>query len=84
MIPASLPKKLHKPAAVPLIGAGNASGVQAYSTALNMDWNMYSAMLRPMFEAWVLTAEKSRIEAPMRKEEMIMAPLRPKPGMLYV
>lgn len=36
-IPNSLPQKLAIPHAVPRIGAGNASGVQPYRTALNMD-----------------------------------------------
>ena len=38
----SRPQKLASPAAVPLIGAGNASGVHPYRTALNIDWKKYS------------------------------------------
>ena len=38
----SRPQKLASPAAVPLIGAGNASGVHPYKTALNIDWKKYS------------------------------------------
>lgn len=33
-----LPQKLAMPQAVPLTGAGKASGVQPYSIPLNMDW----------------------------------------------
>ena len=38
----SRPQKLASPAAVPRIGAGNASGVHPYRTALNIDWKKYS------------------------------------------
>jgi hypothetical protein len=41
IIPNSLPQKLAIPQAVPRMGAGNASGVHPYKTALNIDWKKY-------------------------------------------
>jgi len=80
-IPKSLPQKLAMPQAVPRIGAGNASGVQPYSTALNMDWKKYSMTLKPMLEAAELTALNRKMLTPIKADEMTMVHLRPTLGM---
>jgi hypothetical protein len=83
-MPNNLPQKLAKPHAVPLIGAGNASGVQPYSTALNIDWKKYSMTLSPMLLAALLTVLKTKMEMPMSAEEITMVYLRPKRGVRYM
>ena len=76
-MPNSLPQKLAIPHAVPLIGAGKASGVQPYKTELNMDWKKYSMTLNPMFEAAELTLLKRKMEMPMSADETTIVHLRP-------
>jgi hypothetical protein len=76
-IPNSLPQKLAIPHAVPLIGAGKASGVQPYKTELNIDWKKYSMTLKPMFEAAELTELKRKMDIPINAEETTIVHLRP-------
>ena len=76
-IPNSLPQKLAIPHAVPLMGAGKASGVQPYKTELNIDWKKYSITLKPMFEAAELTLLKRKMEIPINAEETTIVHLRP-------
>lgn len=78
------PQKLASPAAVPLIGAGNASGVHPYSTALNMLWKKYSIAFNPMFDASVFTVAKRKSEMPMSAELPTMAHFRPTRGTAYI
>lgn len=49
MMPNKRPQKLATPHAVPLIGAANASGVQPYRTALNMDWKKLRRVSRALW-----------------------------------
>jgi hypothetical protein len=79
-IPNNLPQKLAIPQAVPLIGAGKASGVQPYRTALNMLWKKYSMTLNPMFEAALLTELKRKMEMLIISDEKTMVYLRPTRG----
>ena len=78
------PKKLAMPHAVPLMGAGNASGVQPYRTALNMLWKKYSIAFRPIFDASVLTVAKRKSEMPIKADENTMAHFRPTRGTPYM
>jgi hypothetical protein len=80
-IPNSLPQKLAMPQAVPRIGAGKASGVHPYSTALNIDWKKYSMILKPMLDAGELTALKRKILTPIKADEITMVHFRPTLGM---
>lgn len=77
MMPKSLPQKLAIPHAVPRMGAGNASGVHPYSTALNIDWKKYDMMLKPILDAAELTLLKRKIDIPMSAEDTTMVHLRP-------
>jgi hypothetical protein len=79
-MPNSLPQKLAIPHAVPLIGAGKASGVHPYSTALNMDWKKYSMTLNPMFDAALLTLLNRKMDMPIMAEDTTMVHLRPTDG----
>jgi hypothetical protein len=79
-IPNKRPQKLAIPHAVPLIGAGNASGVHPYSTALNIDWKKYSMTLKPIFDAALLTLLNRKMEMPIIALEMTMVHLRPTDG----
>jgi hypothetical protein len=79
-IPNKRPQKLAIPHAVPLIGAGNASGVHPYSTALNIDWKKYSMTLKPIFDAALLTLLNRKMEMPIMALEMTMVHLRPTDG----
>lgn len=83
MIPNNRPQKLAMPHAVPLIGAGKASGVHPYKTALNMDWKKYSIMLKPMLEAAELTLLKRKMDAAISADEATMVHLRPIRGARY-
>lgn len=76
-IPNNLPQKLAKPHAVPLIGAGNASGVQPYKTALNMLWKKYSMTFSPMLLAAEFTVLKTKMEVAIRAADIIIVYLRP-------
>lgn len=55
MIPEIRPNVDNIPLADPLIGAGNASGVKAYSRALYNDWNQYSMALKLILAGIVST-----------------------------
>ena len=83
-IPKSRPQKLATPAAVPRIGAGKASGVHPYSTALNMLWKKYSNAFNAVLDASVLTAAKRNKETPMRAEDTTIAHFRPIKGTPYM
>jgi hypothetical protein len=72
------------PQAVPRTGAGNASGVQPYKTALNMDWKKYSMAKSPSFLALVSTVEKRRIDVPIKAADNTMVHFRPKAGIRYI
>lgn len=74
------PPKARDSHAVPLIGAGNTSGVQPYGTALNMDWKKYSMRLSPTLLAAVLIVLKMKMEMAMSAEERTMVYLRPTCG----
>lgn len=68
------------PHAVPLIGAGKASGVHPYSTALNMLWKKYSITLKPMLLAAEFTELNKKMEIPIMAELITMVHLRPTAG----
>jgi len=76
-MPKSLPQKLAIPHAVPLIGAGKASGVHPYKTELNMDWKKYSMTLNPTLDAAEFTLLKRKIEMPINADETTIVHLRP-------
>jgi hypothetical protein len=80
IIPNSLPQKLAIPQAVPRMGAGNASGVHPYKTALNIDWKKYSIALRPMLLAVELTALNTKMDMPIIAAETTIVHLRPNCG----
>lgn len=44
----------------------------------------YSIMFRPILDAWVLTAENTKILIPMSAAEMIMVSWRPRRGTRYI
>lgn len=83
-IPNSRPQKLATPHAVPRTGAGNASGVHPYSTALNMLWKKYSKVNNPRFLATVSTVAKRMMLMPISAAERVMVHLRPMEGMRYM
>lgn len=83
-MPNSRPQNPASPQAVPRIGAGNASGVQPYRTALNMDWKKYSIVNRPSFLARVSTTERRKMDAPIRPDDITMVHLRPMEGTRYI
>lgn len=80
----SRPQKLATPHAVPRIGAGYASGVQPYSTELNIDWKKYSMILRPMLDASVLMEENRKSDAPIKADEPTIAHFLPTKGTPYM
>lgn len=83
-MPNSRPQNPASPQAVPRIGAGNASGVQPYRTALNMDWKKYSMVNNPSFLARVSTTERRKMDVPMRPDDITMVHLRPMEGTRYI
>lgn len=62
------------------MGAGNASGVHPYSTALNILWKKYSIALSAMLDAAVLMVLKAKMESDMRSADSIMVCLRLRDG----
>ena len=49
-----------------------------------MAFTYYSIILRPMFDAWVFTAEKTKMLTPMSAAEMIMVNCLPNLGTRYI